>query len=96
MDSAPVLQFAEHVLDLVALAVKRLSCSIWIFLFDFEGMQASISRLGKASRNQSALLSTSARRALVGGSDDRMAAAPNIGANLARRQLPRRRTTADR
>ena len=54
VDAPPVLELAEHVLDLVALAIELLSCAIGIFRLGFDGMQAAMPRLARAWRNQSA------------------------------------------
>jgi hypothetical protein len=42
VDAPPILEFAKHVLDFVALFIDPLLWGIWIFLLDFEGIQASI------------------------------------------------------
>ena len=54
VDAAPVLQFAEHVFDFVALTVEYGVVGIVILRLDFDGMQALILRSAKAARNQSA------------------------------------------
>jgi len=54
VDAPPVLEPAEHILDLVALAIEHGSCGIGTLRFFFDGMQAVMLRSASALRNQSA------------------------------------------
>ena len=47
-DTPPVLEPAEHVFDLVALAEEVLSYSIWTLQVAFDGMQGVIPRSVRA------------------------------------------------
>ena len=54
VDASPVLEFAEHVLDLVTLAVEGLVVQDGALRFVFDWIQAAMPRLARAARNQSA------------------------------------------
>ena len=54
VDAPPVLEPAEHVLDLVPLAIEFASWSIGFLRLDLDGMQAVMPRSARAWRNQSA------------------------------------------
>ena len=54
VDAAPVLEFAEHVLDPVALAVEHCVVGIGTLRLTFDGMQGAMPRSVRAVRNQSA------------------------------------------
>jgi hypothetical protein len=54
VDAPPVFEAPEHVFDLVALFVEDGVMGVAVFRLVFEGMQASMRRLARAARNQSA------------------------------------------
>jgi hypothetical protein len=54
VDAAPVPEFAEHVLDPVALAIEHSVVGIGILRLTFDGMQVAMPRSVRAARNQSA------------------------------------------
>ena len=76
MDASPVLEFSEHVLDLVAAPVEHPVEGRRVLPVGFCGMQGGMRRAMSAWRNQSASYPLSPNRALAWGSASIMSAAP--------------------
>jgi hypothetical protein len=76
VDAPPVLELAEHVLDLVALAVERSVVGICTLRLAFDGMQGAMPRSVRACAEPVGVVALVAEQRLGGGKASSIRAAP--------------------